>query len=99
MKSEPFADATLILFGHGTTLNPEACATVKQHAGELRRRGIFAAVHEAFWKQEPKLADVLSRAQTPRVFLAPFFMSEGYFCERIIPSELGFCPSGQGEGL
>jgi sirohydrochlorin cobaltochelatase len=85
-----FSDAALVLLGHGTTQNAESCAPVCQHATELRRRGIFAEVREAFWKQEPHVKQVLAIMSTPRVFIVPLFISEGYFSEEVIPRELGF---------
>lgn len=85
-----FSDAALILVGHGSTLNAESSAPTYQHADELRRRGVFAQVLEAFWKIEPNLAAVLRGAFTPRVFVVPLFISEGYFTEEVIPRELGF---------
>ena len=63
-----------------------------QHAAELRRRKIFAEVREAFWKQEPKVADVLKGLASPRIFIAPLFISEGYFASDVIPRALGFQP-------
>jgi sirohydrochlorin cobaltochelatase len=87
---EDFSDATLIVLGHGSTKNDESSAPVYQHASELRRRRIFAKVHEAFWKQDPKITNVLIDLATPRVFIAPLFVSEGYFSEDVIPRALGF---------
>ena len=86
-----------MLVGHGSTLNAESSAPVYQHADELRRRGIFAQVLEAFWKLEPSLAGVLRGVFAPRVFIVPLFISEGYFTEEVIPRELGFCRKGQKE--
>jgi sirohydrochlorin cobaltochelatase len=57
---------------------------------ELRRRGIFAQVREAFWKQEPQIKSVLAELNTPRTFIVPLFISAGYFSEEVIPRELGF---------
>lgn len=90
VQSESFSDATLIVLGHGTTLNAESAAPVLQHATGLRRRKIFHEVREAFWKQEPHIKKVLAEISTPRVFIVPFFISEGYFSTEIIPKELGF---------
>lgn len=96
MSHEDFSDASLILIGHGTTQNPDSSAPVYQHAAELRRRGVFADVHESFWKQEPQVTGVINEALRPahgkvrRIFLAPVFISEGYFSETIIPEALGF---------
>jgi sirohydrochlorin cobaltochelatase len=86
-----------VLVGHGTTQNPDSAAPVRQHAAELRRRRIFAEVHEAFWKQEPRVKDVLARLARPRIFIAPLFISEGFFCEQVIPRELGFARDANNE--
>jgi len=85
-----FSDATLVVLGHGTTQNPGSERPVFQHAAELRRRGIFRHVHEAFWKQPPQLNEVLSSLKSPRAFIVPMFISEGYFASEVIPRELGF---------
>ena len=90
VRPESFADAALVLFGHGSTVNDGSAAPVYQHAAELRRRKIFAEVHEAFWKQEPKLTQVLQSLTQERIFFAPLFISEGYFSEEVIPCALGF---------
>ncbi len=93
--SENFSDAALVLAGHGSTVNGDSAAPVLQHADELRRRGIFAQVREAFWKQEPYVWQVLRGVFAPRVFIVPLFISEGYFTEEVIPRELGFCGPGE----
>jgi sirohydrochlorin cobaltochelatase len=88
--SENFSDAALVLIGHGSTLNADSSAPTYQHADALRRRGMFAQVREAFWKQEPYISQVLRGIFAPRVFCVPLFISEGYFTEEVIPRELGF---------
>ncbi len=90
MKRDEFTDAALVVLGHGTEQNADSAAPVYQHAAELRRRKIFAGVHEAFWKQEPQIKNVLADLSSPRVFIAPLFISEGYFASEVIPRELGF---------
>jgi sirohydrochlorin cobaltochelatase len=87
---DQFTDAALVVLGHGTEQNADSAAPVHQHAVELRRRNIFAEVREAFWKQEPQIKRVLADLSTPRVFIAPLFISEGYFGSEVIPRELGF---------
>lgn len=89
MILEQFKTATLIILGHGTTLNDGSALPVMQHATELRRRGIFAEVREAFWKQEPQIKSVLNEIKTQKVFVAPLMISEGYFASDVIPRELG----------
>src|SRR4051812_12520199 len=94
MPLPDFSDAALVVLGHGTELDAQSGAPVYQHAAELRRRKLFAEVREAFWKQEPRIKDVLPGLTSRQVFIVPFFVSEGYFSEEVIPKELGF--GGQG---
>ena len=77
VKPDDFSDGALVLLGHGTTQNENSAAPVYQHAAELRRRGIFAEVREAFWKQEPQVKQVLASISASRVFIVPLFISEG----------------------
>ena len=90
MQSEDFSDAALVVLGHGTELNAASAAPVWEHAAELRRRKVFREVRAAFWKQAPQIKNVLAETTAPRVFIAPLFISEGYFSAEIIPAELGF---------
>jgi len=90
-----FSDAALVLLGHGSTVNDTAGDVVFQHARELRSRKLFAEVREAFWKQEPKIKDVLASLCSHRVFVVPLFISEGYFSDEVIPRELGFKTEGE----
>jgi len=90
VKRDEFADAALVVLGHGTEQNADSAAPVHLHAGELRRRKIFAEVREAFWKQEPQIKKVLADLSPSRVFIVPLFISGGYFADEVIPRELGF---------
>ena len=94
MPHENYSDAALVVLGHGSTKNDDSSAPVYQHAAELRRRKVFADVREAFWKQEPQVQAVLAGLSQPRIFIAPLFISEGYFSSHVIPAALGF-PAGQ----
>jgi sirohydrochlorin cobaltochelatase len=90
-----YSDAALVLVGHGSTLNADSSAPTYQHADDLRQRGIFGQVLECFWKLEPGISGVLRGVFTPRVFVVPLFISEGYFTEEVIPRELGLFAKGQ----
>ncbi len=90
VNAENLSDAVLVVLGHGTELNDNSAAPVFQHAAELRRRSIFREVREAFWKQEPQIKNVLAAVFAPRIFIAPLFISEGWFARKVIPRELGF---------
>jgi sirohydrochlorin cobaltochelatase len=96
VHSEDFSQSALVILGHGTTLNDQSAAPVLQHVAELRRRKIFADVQAAFWKQEPHIKTVIAEIITPRVFIVPFFISEGHFSWDVIPKSLGItCPQNR----
>jgi sirohydrochlorin cobaltochelatase len=84
-----------VVIGHGSTVNADSAAPTFQHVDELRRRGLFAQVQEAFWKQEPNVAQTLRGVFAPRVFIVPLFISEGYFTQEVLPRELGLCRKGE----
>lgn len=80
--------AALILVGHGSTINPDSSAPTHRHADEIRRRGEFAEVVCAFWKEEPSLREVYYMLRSKEVYIVPNFISEGYFCQQVLPREL-----------
>jgi sirohydrochlorin cobaltochelatase len=92
VSGENFSDAALVLIGHGSSVDEDSSAAVRQHAAELRRHPCFAEVREAFWKQEPQVKEVVANLKQARVFIVPVFISEGYFSDEVIPRELGFGP-------
>jgi sirohydrochlorin cobaltochelatase len=96
VAKEDFFDSVLVLVGHGSTQNAESGLPVFQHAVELRRRRVFAQVREGFWKQEPQITQVLADLGESRVFIAPMFISEGFFSEDVIPRALGFLEISSG---
>lgn len=97
MKKEDFSDATLLIAGHGSTVNGDSEGPVLQHCKALDERGIFAKVLPCFLKQEPGIETALAAADTPRVFIVPLFISEGYFSTQVLPQRLGFPVSDSGE--
>ena len=89
MISEP--SSALLVIGHGSTVNPDSSTPTWNHAHEIRRRGIFADVQCAFWKEEPSLRDArffFADETIHDVFVVPNFISEGYFTQTVIPREL-----------
>lgn len=92
-----FQDACLLLVGHGSTVNADSSAAVKQLVEEFQGRKCFGRAVAAFWKEEPPLSKVLTQIGEKRVFVVPFFISEGYFTEEVVPRELGFRSEGQKE--
>jgi len=84
----PLKDSALIIVGHGSTLNPDSSAPTHRHADEIRNRGIFAEVVCAFWKEEPSMREMYYMLKSRQVYIVPNFISEGYFCQQVLPREL-----------
>ncbi len=82
--------SALLIIGHGSTVNPDSGAPSLAHAAAIRRRGLFAEVTCAFWKEEPGLRDwpLLFDPAIRDVYMVPNFISEGYFTRTVIPREL-----------
>jgi sirohydrochlorin cobaltochelatase len=81
-------DSSLIVVGHGSTINPDSSTPTFAHADTIRRKGLFADVLCAFWKEEPSLREVLRMVETEEVYVVPHFISEGYFTQKVIPREM-----------
>jgi sirohydrochlorin cobaltochelatase len=82
-------DAALVIAGHGSTINADSSRPTFDHAHRIRQRGLFAEVHECFWKEEPNFRQILRAVECDRIYIVPNFISEGYFTEQVIPRELG----------
>jgi sirohydrochlorin cobaltochelatase len=89
MTISPKSNAALIVVGHGSTENPDSSDPTHRHIAELRRRGLFAEVVPAFWKEDPGMPEVWHMIDSDLVYVVPNFISEGYFTTEVIPRELG----------
>ncbi len=94
-----YPNTALVILGHGTELNPDSAAAVFQHAEAIRRSGLLGAVCGAFWKQEPHLLKTLEQIQQERIVIVPFFLSEGYFSDVVIPRQLGLPAQSTADGV
>ncbi|MEZ5384301.1 MAG: CbiX/SirB N-terminal domain-containing protein [Prosthecobacter sp.] len=83
------SNAALIIVGHGSTVNPDSSAPTHLHADSIRRRGLFREVVCCFWKEEPNMREVYEMVDSDLIYIVPNFISEGYFCQQVLPRELG----------
>ncbi|WP_026195683.1 CbiX/SirB N-terminal domain-containing protein [Verrucomicrobium sp. 3C] len=81
--------SALVLAGHGSMFSAESALPIYQHAAALRKIGVFEAVYECFWKEEPSYRNVLYEVEEESVYLVPDFLSHGYFTREILPREFG----------
>lgn len=88
MPSASHQHAALIIVGHGSTVNPDSSAPTHLHADAIRRRGLFREVACCFWKEEPNMREVFEMTASDVIYIVPNFISEGYFCQQVLPREL-----------
>jgi sirohydrochlorin cobaltochelatase len=69
-------------------MNPDSSAPTHVHADAIRAMGIFAEVACAFWKEEPNMREVFEMVESDTIYVVPNFISEGYFCQEVLPREL-----------
>jgi sirohydrochlorin cobaltochelatase len=81
-------NAALLIIGHGSTMNPDSSAPTHAHADAIRELGLFAEVACAFWKEEPNMREVFAMIESEVIYIVPNFISEGYFCQEVLPREL-----------
>jgi sirohydrochlorin cobaltochelatase len=88
LNSLSHTHAALIIIGHGSTVNPDSSAPTHLHADAIRQRGLFREVACCFWKEEPTMREVYESIDSDVIYIVPNFISEGYFCQQVLPREL-----------
>lgn len=79
-------DSALVLLGHGSTVNPDSSAPTLLHADEIKRRGLFAEVVCAFWKEEPSYRQVLDMVESPESTSSPISSAKAISPRRSSPA-------------
>jgi sirohydrochlorin cobaltochelatase len=90
-----YAQAALLVLGHGTPLDTRSSEAVEAQVAEIRARGIFAEVHGAFMETPPKIEDWREITACRDVIAVPFFIADGLHSDEDIPELLGI-PGGAG---
>jgi sirohydrochlorin cobaltochelatase len=91
------ADSALVIIGHGSTVNADSSSVVRHLEALFLKQGRFTMVRAGFLKEEPSVLAAMEGITAKQVFIVPFFISEGYFSEEVIPLELKFRAEGQQE--
>jgi sirohydrochlorin cobaltochelatase len=82
-------DTTLLIVGHGTSLNENSAVAAKRQAERIRARGDYAAVLNVYMEEPPLVSDWLALTETRNVVVVPFFISDGLHSHEDIPVMLG----------
>jgi sirohydrochlorin cobaltochelatase len=85
----PEAETSLLIVGHGTSLNDNSAVAAKEQAEKIRALGRFADVLNVYMEEPPLVSDWLNLTRTPNVVVVPFFISDGLHSYEDIPALLG----------
>lgn len=87
------AQTTLIITGHGTSLNQNSTQSIRLQVDLITASTAgYAAVLAAFMEEPPFVADWHHMTSTPNVIVVPFFISDGLHSFQDIPVLLGIDP-------
>lgn len=89
-----FAEAALLILGHGTPLDARSSEAVEAQAAAVRSLGLFAEVHGAFMETPPLIADWRTITARRQVVAVPFFIADGLHSDEDIPRLLGIPGEG-----
>ncbi len=85
----PPTETSLLIVGHGTSLNDNSAVAAKQQVEKIRALGEYAAVLNTYMEEPPLIADWAALTDTPHVVVVPFFISDGLHSYQDIPVLLG----------
>jgi sirohydrochlorin cobaltochelatase len=86
--AEP-TETALLIVAHGTELNDNSAIAAKREAEQIRARGKFASVGNAYMEESPLIADWDRLTTAINVIVVPFFISDGLHSYEDIPKLLG----------
>jgi sirohydrochlorin cobaltochelatase len=81
--------ASLVIVGHGTSLNENSGLAVKEQVARIQACVQFAEVLGMFMEEEPFVTDWQKLTVSPEVIVVPFFVSDGLHSYQDIPVLLG----------
>jgi sirohydrochlorin cobaltochelatase len=85
----PPEETSLLIVGHGTSLNEKSAEAARSQARAIREKGIYAEVSEAYMEEAPFVADWRKNTSQPNVVVVPFFIADGLHSFQDIPVLLG----------
>jgi len=82
-------ETSLLIVGHGTSLNDNSAVAAKQQAEKIRALGRYAEVLNVYMEEPPLVSDWAALTKTRNVVVVPFFISDGLHSYEDIPALLG----------
>ncbi|MEZ5325119.1 MAG: CbiX/SirB N-terminal domain-containing protein [Verrucomicrobiales bacterium] len=86
----PRSESTLIVVGHGTTLNEQSTKAIKDQVKLIQQEVEgFAQVIDTYMEEPPLISDWHTLSTQPNVIVVPFFIADGLHSYQDIPVMLG----------
>lgn len=85
----PPSQTSLLIVGHGTSLNDNSARAAKNQVRRIRDMGLYAQVEAAYMEEPPLIAEWDKLATQPYVVAVPFFIADGLHSYQDIPVLLG----------
>ncbi len=85
----PPSQTSLLIVGHGTSLNDNSATAAKHQVAEISKTGVYAEVLSAYMEEPPLIAEWDTFTSQPNVVVVPFFISDGLHSYQDIPVLLG----------
>ena len=85
----PENETSLLIVGHGTSLNDNSAVAAKREVEAIRQRNHYAAVLNVYMEEAPLVTDWADLTTTANVVVVPFFISDGLHSYEDIPVLLG----------
>ncbi len=85
----PESETSLLIVGHGTSLNDNSAVAAKREVEAIRTMNRYAAVLNTYMEEPPLVSDWAKLTDAPHVVVVPFFISDGLHSYQDIPVLLG----------
>lgn len=85
----PESETSLLIVGHGTSLNDNSAVAAKREAEAIRAQHRYATVLNVYMEEAPLVSDWRELTDTSHVVVVPFFISDGLHSYQDIPVLLG----------
>lgn len=85
----PPSETTLLIVGHGTSLNENSAKAAKDQVARIRDMNLYGEVLSAYMEEPPLINDWATMATQLNVVVVPFFISDGLHSYQDIPVLLG----------
>jgi sirohydrochlorin cobaltochelatase len=85
----PAAETSLVIVGHGTSLNDNSAVAAKEQVRRIAALGIYGEVIAAYMEEPPLISAWDELTRCPNVLVLPFFIADGLHSYVDIPVLLG----------